>query len=116
MRVSLARALVTNPTLLLLDEPFAALDEITRQQLDLQLHELWLQRRTTVVFVTHSINEAAFLAQRAIVLTRRPARVVLDQRLNLPERRTAELRVDPQFAREMRSLFDALERGQGDDP
>ncbi|HEY7168754.1 MAG TPA: ABC transporter ATP-binding protein [Candidatus Binatia bacterium] len=116
MRVSLARALVTNPTLLLLDEPFAALDEITRQQLDLQLHELWLQRRMTVVFVTHSINEAAFLAQRAIVLTRRPARLVLDQRLNLPERRTADLRVDPQFTEEMRSLFDALERGQGNGP
>ena len=82
-------------------------------ELDLQLHELWLTRKMTVVFVTHSINEAAFLAQRAIVLTRRPARVVLDQRINLPERRTAELRVEPQFARAMRSLFEALEQGQG---
>ena len=113
MRVSLARALVTNPALLLLDEPFAALDEITRQQLDSQLHELWLHRKMTVVFVTHSISEAAFLAQRAIVLTRRPARVVLDQRLDLPERRSPELRVEPQFVREMRTLFEALEEGQG---
>src|SRR5207248_2499769 len=61
MRVSLARALVTDPSLLLLDEPFAALDEITRQQLDEQLRELWIARKMTVVFVTHSINEAAFL-------------------------------------------------------
>ena len=72
MRVSLARALVTRPKLLLLDEPFAALDEITRQQLDEQLRELWRRGGMTVLFVTHSTVEAAFLAQRAIVLTRRP--------------------------------------------
>jgi NitT/TauT family transport system ATP-binding protein len=113
MRVSLARALVTNPSLLLLDEPFAALDEITRQQLDEQLHQLWYERRMTVIFVTHSIIEATFLAERAVVLTRRPARVVLDQRLDLPEQRTAALRTDAQFAQQMRVLFDALERGQG---
>jgi NitT/TauT family transport system ATP-binding protein len=113
MRVSLARALVTNPTLLLLDEPFAALDEITRQQLDQQLHHLWYERRMTVVFVTHSIIEATFLAQRAVVLTRRPARVILHYQLDLPERRTAELRTDTQFSRQMRILFEALERGDG---
>ena len=113
MRVSLARALVTHPSLLLLDEPFAALDEITRQQLDEQLHQLWSERRMTVIFVTHSIVEATFLAQRAIVLTRRPARVVLDHRLELPVQRTAALRTDTQFSRQMRVLFDALERGDG---
>jgi NitT/TauT family transport system ATP-binding protein len=105
--------LVTNPTLLLLDEPFAALDEITRQQLDQQLHQLWYERRMTVVFVTHSIIEATFLAQRAVVLTRRPARVILHHQLDLPERRTAELRTDTQFSRQMRILFEALERGDG---
>jgi NitT/TauT family transport system ATP-binding protein len=113
MRVSLARALVTNPTLLLLDEPFAALDEITRQQLDQQLHQLWYERRMTVVFVTHSIIEATFLAQRAVVLTRRPARVILHHQLDLPERRTVELRTDTQFSKQMRILFEALERGDG---
>jgi NitT/TauT family transport system ATP-binding protein len=113
MRVSLARALVTSPSLLLLDEPFAALDEITRQQLDEHLHQLWYERRMTVIFVTHSIIEAAFLAQRAVVLTRRPARVILDHRLDLPERRAAALRTATQFSQQMRVLFEALERGDG---
>jgi NitT/TauT family transport system ATP-binding protein len=112
MRASLARALVTDPELLLLDEPFAALDEITRQHLDDQLRALWADRQMTVLFVTHSIIEAAFLADRAIVLTRRPARVVIDHRFDLAEQRTPSLRTDPQFAREMRVLFDALHRGE----
>jgi NitT/TauT family transport system ATP-binding protein len=113
MRVSLARALVTQPRLLLLDEPFAALDEITRQQLDEQLRELWSQRRMTVVFVTHSIVEATFLADRAIILTKRPARIVLDHDLSnaLPRERTNALRGEPAFARETRGMFEALERG-----
>jgi NitT/TauT family transport system ATP-binding protein len=66
----------------------------------------------TVIFVTHSIIEAAFLADRAIVLTRRPARIVIDHSLDLPSERTAGLRMDPRFAREMRVLFDALQRGE----
>ena len=113
MRVSLARALVTNPSLLLLDEPFAALDEITRQELDEHLHQLWYERRMTVIFVTHSIIEATFLAQRAAVLTRRPARVILDYKLDLPEQRVGALRTDAHFAQQMRVLFEALERGEG---
>ena len=112
MRVSLARALVTDPELLLLDEPFAALDEITRHHLDDQLRELWSRRRMTVVFVTHSIMEAAYLAQRTIVLTRRPARIVTDRVLELPFERTAALRGEPAFAREMRVLLEALQRGE----
>jgi NitT/TauT family transport system ATP-binding protein len=112
MRVSLARALVTNPSLLLLDEPFAALDELTRNQLDEQLHQLWHRRRMTVIFVTHSIVEATFLAQRALVLTPRPARIVLDHRIALPEQRAPVLRTEPQFARELRVQFEALEQGQ----
>jgi NitT/TauT family transport system ATP-binding protein len=111
MRVSLARALVTNPKLLLLDEPFAALDEITRQQLDDQLRQLWRDRGMTVIFVTHSIGEAAFLADRAIVLSRRPARIVLDHKLELPAERTMALRTDPTFARQTHLLFEALQRG-----
>jgi NitT/TauT family transport system ATP-binding protein len=112
MRASLARALVNDPELLLLDEPFAALDEITRQHLDDQLRGLWSRRRMTTLFVTHSIIEAAFLADRAIVFSRRPARIVLDHRLDLPAERTAALRTDPHFAQEMRKLYEALERGE----
>ncbi|HEX8520801.1 MAG TPA: ABC transporter ATP-binding protein [Tepidisphaeraceae bacterium] len=112
MRASLARALVTEPELLLLDEPFAALDEITRQKLDEQLRELWASRRITVIFVTHSIAEAAYLSERAIVMSKRPGRVVLDHRVQLPEHRPARLRGEAAFAGEMRVLLEALERGE----
>jgi NitT/TauT family transport system ATP-binding protein len=114
MRVSLARALVTQPRLLLLDEPFAALDEITRQELDDQLRALWVATGTTVLFVTHSIAEAAFLAERAVVLTRRPARVVLEHAFDLPAQRDAALRGDARFARETGVLYEALRRGNED--
>ena len=92
MRVSLARALVTEPRLLLLDEPFAALDEITRFHLDVQLRELWQRRGMTVIFVTHSISEAAFLANRAVVLGRRGGAIKLDRSMELPAVRNNELR------------------------
>jgi NitT/TauT family transport system ATP-binding protein len=109
MRVSLARALVTEPRLLLLDEPFAALDEITRFQLEVQLRELWRRRGMTVIFVTHSISEAAFLANRAIVLTRRGGGIKLDRCINLPEERVNELRSDPRLGEEMKALLAAME-------
>jgi len=111
MRVSLARALVTRPRIMLLDEPFAALDELTRQRLDDQLRALWLELGMTVLFVTHSIAEAAYLAERCLVLSRRPARIMLDQRIDLPRARSAALRADPRFARVLGPLHEALERG-----
>lgn len=111
MRVSLARALITRPRLLLLDEPFAALDELTRQRLDDQLRALWLSLGMTVLFVTHSITEAAYLAERAIVFSPRPARVVADHRVDLPRERAGALRTEATFAREARALYDALEQG-----
>ena len=111
MRVSLARALVTRPRLLLLDEPFAALDELTRHRLDDQLRALWLAQGMTVLFVTHAIIEAAYLAERAVVFSPRPARVVADLRVDLPRERSAALRTDPAFVRVTRVLFEALERG-----
>jgi len=111
MRVSLARALVNRPSLLLLDEPFAALDEITRQSLDEQLRQLWQDLRMTVLFVTHSTTEAAFLANRAIVLTPRPARMIEDFSLNLPEKRDADLRGSLPFAEATHRIYSALQRG-----
>jgi NitT/TauT family transport system ATP-binding protein len=111
MRVSLARAMVTDPKLLLLDEPFAALDEITRQQLDEQLRSLWAARGMTVIFVTHSTAEAAFLANRAVVMSPRPGRIILDRRIELPASRDSLLRAAPEFAHETRFLYEALDRG-----
>jgi NitT/TauT family transport system ATP-binding protein len=111
MRVSLARALVTQPQLLLLDEPFAALDEITRQKLDEQLRDLWLRHRMTIIFVTHSTAEATFLANRAVVLTTRPARLAADLPIDLPEKRAASLRSTAEFAAVTHQIYDALERG-----
>jgi NitT/TauT family transport system ATP-binding protein len=94
-----------------MDEPFAALDEITRQELDDQLRRLWREAGTTVIFVTHSIGEAAFLAQRAVVFSPRPARIMLDHAIDLPSDRHAELRGTPDFARHYGLLLHALHRG-----
>jgi NitT/TauT family transport system ATP-binding protein len=109
MRVSLARALVTEPRLLLMDEPFAALDEITRFHLEVQLRDLWQRRGMTVIFVTHSISEAAFLANRAVVLARRGGRIRLDRHIELPPQRTNDLRSDPRLGYEMKLLMGAME-------
>jgi NitT/TauT family transport system ATP-binding protein len=109
MRVSLARALVTEPRLLLMDEPFAALDEITRFNLEVQLRDLWQRRGMTVIFVTHSISEAAFLANRAVVMTRRKGGIRLDRQIDLPAKRTNDLRSDTRLGHEMKLLMGAME-------
>jgi NitT/TauT family transport system ATP-binding protein len=98
MRVSIARALVTDPDLLLLDEPFAALDEITRMALNDDLLRLWDSRRPTVVFVTHSVFESVYLSTRIAVLTRRPGRIAADLPVDLPQPRNRRLRMSPRYA------------------
>ena len=108
MRVSIARALVTEPTILLLDEPFAALDELTRQRLDERLRALWLRRRMTVIFVTHALAEAAYLADRALVMSRRPGTIVLDHVLALPAERSLDLRNSVGFVDQTAILYRAL--------
>ena len=96
MRVSIARALVTRPRLLLMDEPFAALDEFTRHKLQEDLLSLWQALRCTVVFVTHSVYEAAFLARRIVLMTPRPGRI--DHEIASPLLPGAEARLDPAYA------------------
>jgi NitT/TauT family transport system ATP-binding protein len=108
MRASVARALSTRPNLLLLDEPFAALDEPTRHGLQLQLREIWAALSMTVLFVTHSISEAVFLADRVIVLSPRPARILLDTPIELPETRAAALRTSLDYLQEVRRVTAAV--------
>ncbi|MFS2222809.1 ABC transporter ATP-binding protein [Pantoea sp. B65] len=108
MRVSIARGLVTRPKLLLMDEPFGALDEITRNKLDSDLLRLWQEQGLTIVFVTHSIHEAVFLSQRVVMMAARPGRVVEDIAITEPFPRNDDFRVSPAFARDARRLQDSL--------
>jgi len=108
MRTSVARALITRPNLLLLDEPFAALDEPTRHALQEQLREIWAALGMTILFVTHSISEAVFLADRVIVLSQRPARILLDRAINLAQARTAPLRTSLNYVEEIRRVSAAV--------
>ena len=98
MRVSIARAMVTDPDLLLLDEPFAALDEITRMTLNDDLLRLWASRRATVVFVTHSVFESVYLSSRIAVMSARPGQIATDLVVNLPQPRDRGLRTTPAYA------------------
>jgi NitT/TauT family transport system ATP-binding protein len=97
MRASVARALLTQPSLLLLDEPFAALDEITRNKLNDDLLRLWKLRRWTGLFITHSVFESVYLSTRVLVMSPRPGRVVDEILIDLPAERTAETRTSPRY-------------------
>jgi len=111
-RVSLCRALIHDPPQLLMDEPFGALDALTRDQLILDLQQIWNERRMTVLFITHSVAEAVFLSDQVIVMTPRPGRIdrVID--IDLPRPRTLAMRETPEFTRLSREILDVfLARG-----
>jgi NitT/TauT family transport system ATP-binding protein len=108
MRVSLARALVTDPDILLMDEPFAALDEITRFRLNNDLLSLWRNLRKTVIFVTHSVFESVYLSQRVIIMTSRPGRIGAEVRIDAPEPRGEDFRTSPEYAAYCREVSHAL--------
>jgi NitT/TauT family transport system ATP-binding protein len=110
MRVSIARALVTEPHLLLMDEPFAALDEITRFHLNDHLLDLWHQRRRTVIFVTHSVFESVYLSQRIVVMTPRPGRVSAEIEIDAPYPRGESFRTSAEYAGFCRTVSEALSK------
>lgn len=120
MRVSIARAMVTQPTVLLMDEPFAALDEITRLKLNNEFLDLWARHTFTVIFVTHSVYESVYLSNRIVVMAARPGRVVDDIVIDAPYPRTEEFRLSEAYASTCRTVSASLHRamtvvGEGED-
>jgi NitT/TauT family transport system ATP-binding protein len=110
-RVSIARALAFDPKLLLMDEPFGALDEIVRDKLNQQLLELWARTKKTVVFVTHSIPEAVFLSTKIVVMSPRPGRIIDVIETNLPANRTLDFRESPEFLKIAHRVREGLKAG-----
>ena len=115
MRTSIARSLVTQPRVLLMDEPFAALDEITRQRLNADLLAWWQSNALAVLFVTHSVFEAVFLSQRVLVMGARPGRIVAEVVVDEPVPRTAEFRTSQRYAQACRAVTQALEAASAAD-
>ncbi|HOI98943.1 MAG TPA: ABC transporter ATP-binding protein [Rectinema sp.] len=110
-RVSIARALIHDPKMLLMDEPFGALDAITRERLNIELLRIWEETRKTILFITHDINEAVFLSDRVIVLSARPSRMVESLDIELPRPRAQDVRAKPKFGEYSLQIYKSLEIG-----
>jgi NitT/TauT family transport system ATP-binding protein len=109
-RVAICRALMIDPSLLLMDEPFGALDALTRDEMAVELERIWERTRKTIVFVTHSIDEAVLLSDKVVVMTPRPGTVALTVEIDLPRPRTAQMRYDPRFVAYSQELREAIEQ------
>ena len=107
-RVAIARALALDPAILLMDEPFGALDEMTRERMNLELHRIWDQTGTTVIFVTHSIPEAVFLSTRVVVMSARPGRISTIVSVDLPRERSVETRETDRYFKLVTEVREAL--------
>ena len=108
-RVSLARALIHDPKMILMDEPFGALDAITREKMNLELLRIWAESKKTIIFITHEINEAVFLSDRVVVLSARPSRMIDALDIDLPRPRTLDIRTSPRFGEYAVKVYKMLE-------
>lgn len=113
-RVAIARALAFEPSILLMDEPFGALDEMTRERLNLELLDIWAKTQTTVIFVTHSITEAVFLSTRVIVMSARPGRITNDITIDLPQPRNTNTRENVRFFELETEVREALRKSESE--
>lgn len=107
-RVSLARALIQNPDMLLLDEPFGALDAITREKMGEELLQIWQKQKQTILMITHSIQEAVFLSDRIVVLSNIPAKIILDINIEFSRPRTSEIRYTKKFGEYVKKIYQAI--------
>jgi NitT/TauT family transport system ATP-binding protein len=112
-RVGIVRALLHDPAILLMDEPFGALDAMTRESMNVELQRIWLERRKTVIFITHSTAEAVYLADRVIVMTARPGKIRDEFKVALPRPRTLDVMNTEAFGAYVRRVRNALNAGTG---
>jgi NitT/TauT family transport system ATP-binding protein len=112
-RASIVRSLSVNPSVLLMDEPFGALDAFTRDEMNLLIQEIWLETRKTIAFVTHSISEAIFLADRVVVMSARPGRITSIYDVDIPRPRSVDIQTQPEFIERVLKIKSRIEHGRG---
>lgn len=112
-RASIVRSLSVNPSVLLMDEPFGALDAFTRDEMNILIQEIWMETRKTIAFVTHSISEAIFLADRVVVMSARPGRITSIYDVDIPRPRPVEIQTRPEFIERVLKIKSRIEHGRG---